>query len=118
MARGGSGEAFEVGGGLAGGFVGSREDFGGEWAVGGAAEFRVVVHEFAQASEGLGAGQHREAVGVELGGGGEVVEDRGCFGGFEEGEELSHGEVVAGGDVGEWDVAVEVVVQDGVAVQG
>ena len=107
-----------MGGGLAGGLVGSREDCGGERAVGGAAEFWVVVHEFAEAGDGLGAGQHGEAVGVEDGGGGERVEDRGCLAGFEESQELAHGEVVAGGDAGEWDVAVEVVVEDGVPVQG
>ncbi len=103
---------------LADGLVVSRGDCRGKRAVGGAAEFRVVVHEFAEAGEGLGAGQQGEAVGVEDGRGGERVKDRGCLAGFEEGEELAHGEVVAGRDVGEWDVAGEVVVEDGVWVQG
>ena len=69
--------------------------------------------EAEETSKSLRTGESGETIGLFLGGCGEAVED-GCYlGRLEHGEELADGEVVAGGDVGERDVASEVVVEDG-----
>ncbi len=107
-----------MGRGFAGGLVCAGEDCWGEGAVGRAVAFWVVGRELGEAGDGLGAGERFETGGLFLGGCGEAVEDLCYLWGFEQGEELADGEVVAGGDVGEGDVASEVVVEDGGELKG
>lgn len=107
-----------MGGGLAGGFVGAGAELGGEGAVGGAVVLGVFDGELVQARDGGGAGELREPRGLLFGGLGEGVEDGAGLRVVEGGQELAHGQAVVGGELGEGEVAGEVVVEERVAVEG
>lgn len=78
----------------------------------------VEGDESLEAGDRCGAGEGGEAGGLLLGGLGHRVEDGADLGGVEGVEELADAEAVVVGEVGEGDVAGEVVVEEGVQVEG
>ncbi|MBK7404542.1 MAG: hypothetical protein IPJ41_07865 [Phycisphaerales bacterium] len=103
-----------MGRGLADGFTGSgldgwREELGAE---------RIALDDGAELLDGGGSREGGEAVGLELGVAGEVVEEGDHALGVEEGEQGGDGEVVAGGEVVELHLAVEIIAEDAVEVGG
>ncbi|QKK08711.1 MAG: hypothetical protein HND58_11435 [Planctomycetota bacterium] len=100
--------------GFAGGFAGAGLDGRGqEPSVGG-----VAGGDLGEAGDGAGFGEGGESLGLAFGGGGQRVEDGHDLGGLEEVEQFADAEVVVGGEIGEGEVAAEVVVDEGVGVGG
>lgn len=98
--------------GFAGCFAGAGLDGRGqEPSVGG-----VAGGDRGEAGDGAGFGEGGESLGLAFGGGGQRVEDGDDLGGLEEVEQFADAEVVVGGEVGEGEVAAEVVVDEGVGV--
>ena len=103
-----------MGRGLADGFAGAGLD-------GGREESRaegVAEDDGAELLDGGGACEDGEALGLELGVAGEVVEYGGDVVGVEDVDEGADGQVVPGGEDVELELALEVVVEEGIEEGG